>query len=262
VRVDADRKAEEDLKAEAEAAEATEEEKTLEKPTISKEKPDENAELEKIDKPLIKPDSLQTPFIMPVVSAKKDSLNFNSKSPVTEEEEDERPKAKGMNIFQKLFKSVKETKEFQQIEEGLQSAKDLAKTASELAAEDETPADSLAEKKTLQRVEGELTLEQIQEIRRREAEEKASRDSVVVISKEDAEKAAKELKKQKEKEREQIRKDKAKENKERLAKKAKERKIKEAEAKQRLKQKKKERREKEKAQKAAKKAAARNKSKK
>ena len=157
-------------------------------------------------------------------------------------EEEERPKAKGDGIFKKLFKRIKETDEFKKLEEGFNTAK-------ELAGEDDMPADSVEKNKPLERVDGELTFEQIQEIRKREAEENAVEQAEKTLSKEEAKKAADELKKQQAKERAQLRKDKEKEAKERL-------KQREKENKQRLQQKEKERKEKEKAQKAAQKEKA------
>ena len=171
-------------------------------------------------------------------------------------EEEERPDAKGNNIFRRLSKKIKESDEFKSIQEGINTAKDLA-------GEEEMPADSIKKEKSLERVDGELTFEQIQEIRKREAEEMAVQQAEETLSKEDAKKAADELKKQQAKEREQLQKDKAKEAKERLKQKEKERKIKEKENKQRLKQKEKERKDKEKARNAAQKEkAAQNKTKK
>ena len=123
--------------------------------------------------------------------------------------EDERPAAKRDNIFKRLFKRLKETKEFQSIEEGI-------KTIKELAAEEELAADSVSVEKPLERVDGELTFEQIQEIRKREADEKAIQDAEIALSKEEAKKAADALKKQQAKEREQLRKEKEKAAKERL----------------------------------------------
>ena len=163
-------------------------------------------------------------------------------------EKDKRPEAKGDNIFKKLFKRIKETDQFQQLEESIQIAK-------ELAAEEELPADSVATEKPLERVDGELTFEQIQELRKREAEEAAVKEAEETLSKEDAKKATEELKKQQAKEKEELRKQKEKTAKERLREKEKERKQKEKERRTALKQREKERKaaqnEKEKARKAA-----------
>ncbi len=167
------------------------------------------------------------------------------------EEEEERPKAKGDNIFKKLTKRIKETDEFKKIEEGI-------KTAKELAAEEELPADSVQKEKPLERVGGELTFDQLQEIRKHEAEEKSIQDAEIALSKDEAKKAAEELKKQEAKERELQRKEKEKTTKERLDQQAKDRKLKEKERKAALREKDKQRkaaqREKEKARKAAQKA--------
>jgi tetratricopeptide (TPR) repeat protein len=131
--------------------------------------------------------------------------------------EDERPKAKGDNIFRKLFKRIKETDEFQKIEKSIQTAK-------ELAAEDDVPADSVTTKRPPERVDGELTFEQILELRKREAEETAAKEADEAISGEAAKKAAEELKKQQADEKEKLRKQKEKEAKARLRQKEKERK--------------------------------------
>ncbi|MDR1723568.1 MAG: hypothetical protein LBR84_06500 [Tannerella sp.] len=154
------------------------------------------------------------------------------------------PEAQGGNIFQKLIKRVKETDEFKTLEESVTKIKDLAE-------EEAAPVDSIAEKKPLERDNGELTFDQIQELRKREAEEQAIKDAENALSKEEAEKAEKELKKQQAADREKLRKQKEKEAKERLRQKEKERK-------ERLKQREKERRDKEKAKKAAQKEKAAN----
>ena len=133
------------------------------------------------------------------------------------EEEEEHPAAKRENIFKKLFRLIKNTDQFKKIEEGIQYAK-------ELTAEDEQPVDSVKVEKPLERMEGELTFEQIQEIRKREAEEKAIQDTETALSKEEAKKAADELKKQQAKERDQLRNAKEKAAKERLKQQAKDRK--------------------------------------
>lgn len=174
--------------------------------------------------------------------------------------EEERPKAKGDNIFRKLGKRIKETDEFKKIQEGIETAK-------ELAAEDDLPADSVSKEKPLERVDGELTFDQIQEIRKQEAEEKATQDAEEALSKEEAKKLAEEAKKQQAKEKEQLRKQKEKEAKERLKQKEKERKQKEKDRKATLKERDKQRKaalkEKERARKAAQKEkAAQNKAKK
>ena len=134
--------------------------------------------------------------------------------------EEELPKAKGDNIFRKLFKRAKETEQFKKLQEGLEMAK-------ELAAEEDLPADSVANEKPLERVDGELTFEQIQEIRRRENEEKAAQEAEAAISKEEARKAVAEAKKQQAKENERLRKEKEKEKKLRQKEREKERKAKE-----------------------------------
>ncbi|MDR0393792.1 MAG: tetratricopeptide repeat protein [Tannerella sp.] len=168
-------------------------------------------------------------------------------------EEEKRPKAKGDNLFRKLFKRLKETNEFKKIEESVQTIKDLA-------AEEETlsPADTVVKEKPLERVDGELTFEQIQEIRKREAEEAAVKTSEETLSKDEAKKAAEALKKQQAQEKEALRKQKEKEAKVRLQQKEKERKQKEKERKAALKQREKERKaaqkEKAKSGKAARKA--------
>ena len=128
-----------------------------------------------------------------------------------EEAEYERPAARKVSIFQRLFRRVKETQQFKAIEETLLTIK-------ELAGEDELPADSVnvEKEKPLERINGELTFDQIQEIRKLEAEEKAVQDAEVALTKEEAKKAADQLKAQQAKEREQLRKEKAKAQQERL----------------------------------------------
>ena len=125
--------------------------------------------------------------------------------------EDDRPAAKRERVFKRLFKRVKETKEFKTIEEGIQTIKALA-------AEEVLPADSvkIEEEKPLERIGGELTFEQIQEIRKLEAEAKAQQDAETAHAKEEAKKAADELKKQQAAEREQLRKEREKAQKERI----------------------------------------------
>ena len=164
------------------------------------------------------------------------------------EEEEERPAAKGDNIFRKLFKRIKETDEFKSIQQGINTAK-------ELAGEEEMPTDSV-ETKPLERVDGELTFDQLQEMRKLEAEETAVQQAEETLSKEEAKKAADELKKQQAKERDELRKQKEKETKERLAQREKERKQKEKDNKLKQKQREKESKEKEKARRAAQKEKA------
>ncbi len=130
---------------------------------------------------------------------------------------DERPAAKRPNLFQRLFKRVKETDRFKKIEESLQTIK-------ELAAEEELPQDTVVTAKPLVRVDGELTFAQIQEIRQREAEEKAKQDAEIALSKEEAKKIADAQKQQQAKERQQLQKEKEKATKERLRQQEKERK--------------------------------------
>jgi tetratricopeptide (TPR) repeat protein len=163
-------------------------------------------------------------------------------------EAEKRPEAKGNHLFRKLFKRLKETNEFKQVEKAIQTAK-------ELAAEEELPADSVAKEQPLERVDGELTFEQLQELRKREAEEAAVKEAENALSKEEAKKATEEQKKQQAKEKEQLRKEKEKAAKERLRQKEKERKQKQKENNAALKQREKERnvaqKEKEKARKKA-----------
>jgi tetratricopeptide (TPR) repeat protein len=85
--------------------------------------------------------------------------------------DEERPKAKGGNIFRRIFKKVKETKEYKSIEEGLTTVKKIADDVS-------APIDSIAQEKPLERVDGELTFEQLQAIRKQEAAAKAVQDSI------------------------------------------------------------------------------------
>jgi tetratricopeptide (TPR) repeat protein len=150
-------------------------------------------------------------------------------------EEEKRPKAKGDNIFRKLFKRLKETDEFKKIEEGVRTIKELAEE------ESAQPADTVVKEKPLERVDGELTFEQIQEIRKREAEEAAVKAAEETLSKEEAKKASEALKKQQAQEKEALRKQKEKDAKVRLQQKEKERKQKEKERKAALKQREKER---------------------
>jgi tetratricopeptide (TPR) repeat protein len=254
VRVDADRKAVEakkdaEMKKDAEAEKAVKTKKTTEKKTISTPKTVTPAEKETIrleTEMLEKPD--KTPEIierMPIETKQPNEQTEDStlviESPTVEAEDEEHPAVKRDNIFKKLFKHVKETDEFKKIKEGINIAK-------ELAAEEELPVDSTAKEMPLERVDGELTFEQIQELRRREAEEAATKNAEESLSKNDAKKAADNLKKQQAKERERLRKEKEKATKERLKQKEIERKQKE---KQRLKQKKEERKQKEKDKRAA-----------
>ena len=146
--------------------------------------------------------------------------------PTTPEIEDDRPAAKRPTLFQRLFKRLKETNEFKKLEESIQTIKELA--AEELKAED-LPTDSIIVEKPLTRVDGELTFEQIQELRKREAEEKALQDAEIALLKEEAKKATDAQKKQQAKERDQERKAKEKATKERLKQQDKERKLKEKE---------------------------------
>jgi hypothetical protein len=154
--------------------------------------------------------------------------------------EDERPKAKGESIFRRLFKKVKETKEYQSIEQGLKTIEQGIGSVKELAKEDSVPADSVAKEKTLERIDGELTFEQLQEIRKQQAAAQAARDSIANAATTDSTTVpAAELKKQQPIDREQLRKDREKALKK-----------KEKEYKQLQKQRAKERKAKERAQKA------------
>ena len=130
-----------------------------------------------------------------------------------EDKVDERPVAKREGLFRKLFKRLKETKEFKTIEESIQTLKQLS--------EEEQLADTATVDQPLTRVNGELTFEQIQEIRKREADEKALYDAELAKSQAEAKKAADALKKQQAKEREQQRIAKEKATKERLKQQAK-----------------------------------------
>ncbi|MDR2147441.1 MAG: tetratricopeptide repeat protein [Tannerella sp.] len=124
-------------------------------------------------------------------------------------EEEERPKAKGENIFQRLFKKVKESKEYQSIEQGINTAKQLAQ-------EDSIPTDTVAENQPLQRVDGELTFDQLQEIRKQEAAAQAVLDSISNATTDSVKVTTAETKKQQAAEREKLRKEKEKAAKERL----------------------------------------------
>jgi tetratricopeptide (TPR) repeat protein len=234
VRVDADKKAVEAEK-DAEMEKTVETKKTTEKETISTPKTVTPTEKEKEKETVTKKESPETKVVeepdktpeiiekIPI-ETKQPNEQAEESTPVIEspvvETEEERPAAKRDNIFRKLFKRVKETDEFKKIKEGINIAK-------ELAAEEELPADSAAKEKPLERVDGELTFEQIQEIRRREAEEATTKKTEESQSKNDAEKNTKNLKKQQAKERERLRKEKEKATKERLKQKNIERKQKE-----------------------------------
>ena len=174
--------------------------------------------------------------------ASKQKMEPDSTEKISDEEE-ERPDAKGENIFRKLFKRIKETDEFKSIQEGINTAKELA------GEEEEIPADSVVIEKPLERVDGELTFEQLQEMRKLEAEETAVKQAEETLSKEEAKKAADELKKQQAKERDQLRKQKEKETKDKLKQRKKENDLK-------LKQREKERKERENAKKKAQKEKA------
>ncbi|MDR2385299.1 MAG: hypothetical protein LBD80_06540 [Tannerella sp.] len=152
--------------------------------------------------------------------------------------EEERPKAGGENIFRRIFKKVKDTKEYKSIQEGVNTVKYLAK-------EDSIPADSVEKEKLLERVDGELTFEQLQEIRKQESIAKALQDTIKNNVATDSIKVS-ELKSKKlqKAEREKLARDKEKLAREQLRQKEKEYKM-------RLKQKEKERKEKERARKKA-----------
>jgi tetratricopeptide (TPR) repeat protein len=163
-------------------------------------------------------------------------------------EAEKRPEAKEDRLFRKLFKRLKDTDKFKQIEKAVQTAK-------ELAAEEALPSDSLATDKLPERVDGELTFEQLQKLRKREAEDGAVKDAENALSKEEAKKATEEQKKQQAREKEQLRKENEKTAKERLQQKEKERKQKQKDKQAALKQREKARKaaqkEKEKARKKA-----------
>jgi hypothetical protein len=253
VRVDTDRKAAEAEK-DTEMKKMVETEKTIENGAISTPETETPVKKEsetitpetKIIEPVKTLENKEKKPIeteQPIEQTKESALVIEPPVMVTEGEGEgeERPAAKRENIFRKLFKRVKETDEFKKIKEGINIAK-------ELAAEEELPVDSAAKEKPLERVDGELTFEQIQEIRRREAEDAAIKKAEETLSKNETQKAAENLKKQQAKERERLRKEKEKATKERLKQKEIERKQKE---KQSLKQKKAERKQKEKDKKAA-----------
>ncbi|MDR1115753.1 MAG: tetratricopeptide repeat protein [Tannerella sp.] len=214
VRVETDRKAEEEARIndEREAERVKSENETISEPmVIPTEKPVEREETE--------PETQQA--IEPVTISKNNAIteqpveipqSIIPKKAVPDEDADEgeRPKAKGDNIFKKLFKRIKNTDEYKKIQESINTAK-------ELAAEEEIPVDSVAvNENPLERVDGELTFEQIQEIRRQEAEEAAVKEAENALSKEEAKKATREQKKQQLKEKERLRKEKEKAAKERL----------------------------------------------
>jgi len=230
VRVDADRLAVEAenaaMQAEALEKEAKEKEtKDIKQPEKVKEEPviiEEN----KTDSLIITKEAVIDSI--PDTSTKKGDISEKEIDLFEDEEDYDRPKAKGGNIFQKLFKRVKESNEFKALQDGLNTAK-------ELAGEDDL-TDTVIDEKPLERVGGELTFEQLQEIRKREAEEQAVLNAEVTLSKEESKKAADELKKQQAKEREQLLTEKKKAEKERLKQREKERKQKEKDNNQKLKQ--------------------------
>ena len=182
-----------------------------------------------------------------------DSVINNEAVTASEEHEDERPAAKKTGLFTRLFKRVKETQQFKTIEESISTIKALAATV-------ELPADSINVEpdKPLERIDGELTFEQMQEIRKLEAEEKAILEAETALSKEETKKAADALKAQQAKERDQLRKEKEKAQQERLKQQKKDNRQKEKEGKAKQRAKEKERkaaqRAKEKERKAAQKA--------
>jgi tetratricopeptide (TPR) repeat protein len=159
--------------------------------------------------------------------------------------DEERPKAKGESLFRRIFKKVKDTKEYKSIEEGISTVKQIT---SEVTA----PTDTLEKEKPLERVNGELTFEQLQEIRKQEAAAKAVQDSINNAATDSLKVSdAASLKKLSKAELEKIRKEKEKTAKEQLRQKEKDSKAKEKEYKLRLKQKENERKEKERARKKA-----------
>ncbi|MDR0836274.1 MAG: hypothetical protein LBN11_06845 [Tannerella sp.] len=105
------------------------------------------------------------------IKSQESELNENVSDAITDGSEEDRPKAKGENIFRRLFKKVKETKEFKSIEEGLNTVKQYTK-------EDSIPTKAVVDEKPLERVDGELTFEKLQEIRKQEAAAKAVQDSI------------------------------------------------------------------------------------
>jgi tetratricopeptide (TPR) repeat protein len=199
IRVDTDR---EEAEAEAEAERLEREEESVSEPVFPTRKPVVKPEIETREAPVAIPE-------VPVVTEPDVDVPQTTLPSEEDTEEDERPKAKRENIFRKLFKRIKETDEFKKIEEGINVAK-------ELAAEEDLPADSVAKEKPLERVDGELTFEQIQEIRRQEAEEAALKEAGNALSKEETKKAIQKQKKQQAKEKDQLRKAKEKAAKERL----------------------------------------------
>jgi Membrane protein involved in colicin uptake len=241
VRVDTDRQAAEEEQAKQELERKEREESAVSEITVT----DDNEDTE-VKPVIVKEDTVRTQIEPEIITIPviQDTIPVLDKTIVVPEtEEEDRPAAKKGNIFRKLFKRIKETDEFISIQEGINTAK-------ELAGEEEMPADSV-ETKPLERVDGELTFDQLQEMRRLEAEETAVQQAEETLSKEEAKKAADELKKQQAKERDELRKQKEKETKERLAQKEKERKQKKNENKLKQKQRVKESREKEKAKRAA-----------
>jgi tetratricopeptide (TPR) repeat protein len=145
--------------------------------------------------------------------------------------EEERPKARGENIFRRIFKKVKDTKEYKSIEEGLSTVK-------QLAGEDSIPSDSAAENKKIpERIDGELTYEQLLEIRKQEAAAKAARDSTDGAAANSAKISRAERIKQQQATRKKLEKEKKKAAKERLRQREAERKEKERAIKKALKEK-------------------------
>ncbi|MDR1380777.1 MAG: hypothetical protein LBJ47_04775 [Tannerella sp.] len=265
IRVDTDRKAVEAAEAEkaaeaAKAAEAKAVEAKSEKETAPETVPAEPAKDESEKEVAAPPAAKKEAPPVPVATEEPEIIDERPAAKEAESsvaEEDERPAAKRENIFKKLFKRIRETDEFKKVEEGISKAK-------ELAAEEEMPADSVVTEKPQGRVDGELTFDRIQEIRKQEAEAAAAaaKEAEDELSKNAAEKSAGDLKKQQDKERKQLSREKEKAAKERLKQKNIERKQKQKENKQRLRKKEKENKEKEKAKKAAQKAKAKAKSKK
>jgi tetratricopeptide (TPR) repeat protein len=144
--------------------------------------------------------------------------------------EEERPKARGENIFQRIFKKIKNTKEYKSVQEGITTVRHLAR-------EDSIPADSVENKKPLERIDGEMTFEQLLEIRKQEVAAKAVLDSINSAATDSAKISKAELKKQQKAEREKLDKDKKKAAKERLRQRDKERREKKRAAKKAQKEK-------------------------
>ena len=246
VRVDADlqtleeeeaREAEARAKEEAEARNRELEEELRNRETVESwnREVEKEKEEEKVEKKVVVADIPE-----PVITTEKvDSVKIINIVP-EEEEEVERAKAKGTNIFRRLFKALKSTNEFKMLESSIQTAK-------ELAGED-MPTDSIIEEKPLERVDGELTFEQIQELRKREAEEQAAIDAEKSLAKELSKKEADELKKQQAKEKAQLRSEREKAAKQLKKQREKElkqnQKLKERENKKKLKEREKERKQK------------------